>query len=99
MTEMIYQIAHGRRPEPKLDYDEDRYVRFLPGDILWFLTSPDRFRQWRTFFNFGSPRVRDLVISIRDPGPTLGYLLENLGLLFDRRRRQERFRLDQARRR
>ena len=99
MTEMVYQLAHGVEPEPQLDYLADRYVRFLPGDLLWFLTSRDRFKQWRSFIDFWSPQVQYQLVSLQDPGPIIGYLLENVGVLLDRRRRQARLRLRQARQR
>jgi len=99
MTEMMYQLAHGVKPPPHLDYETDRYVRFLPGDLLWFLTSRDRWSELRNWLHFFSPRVQYQLCSLRDPGPLMGYLLENVGVLLDRRRRQARLRLRQARQR
>lgn len=98
MVELIYQLAHGRRPEPQLEYKADRYLRFLPGDLMWFLTSPDRLNQLRSFLTFWSPDVVYQVLSQRDPGPIMGYLLENLFIFLNPEERASRFRLKQARR-
>lgn len=94
MAEIIYQMAHGREPEPQLQYRTGRYVRFLSGDILWFLTSRDRFKQLASWLDFFSPNVTYQIFSARDPGPLLGYLLENL--MLDRRAMSSRLRLGQA---
>jgi len=94
MAEIIYQMAHGREPEPQLQYRTGRYVRFLSGDILWFLTSRNRFQQLASWLDFFSPNVTYQIFSARDLGPLLGYLLENL--MLDRRALSSRLRLGQA---
>ncbi len=99
MTELVYQLAHGADPAPQVACKEGRLVRFLPGDLLWFLTSPDRFKDLGSFLDFWSANVSYQLTSARDPGPIMGYMLENLAILFDREARQSRFRLKQALRR
>ncbi len=99
MTEMIWQMAHGDEPAPVVDYLPDRYLRFLAGDLLWFLTSKERWRQLRSWLTFVSPRLQYQVVSLRDPGPALGYLLENLQVVLSPSRRAARFRFHQARER
>ena len=99
MTEIIYQLAHGRQPAPQLASKAGGYLRFLPGDTLWFLTSGDRFKHLGSWLSFFSPAVRYQVLSARDPGPFIGYLLENLRVMLDPRERATRFRLKEARRR
>ena len=96
MVEMLWQLAHDVEPEPVLTYKVGRYLRFLPGDVMWLLTSGDRFRQLGSWLSFLSPKVTYQVLSLKDPGPFVGYLLENLGMLLDRKKRRERFRLSQA---
>ena len=98
IVEMLWAMAHGEEPEPQLEYESDRFLRFLAGDVMWFLTSKDRWTQLRSWCTFVSPRMRYQVVSLRDPGPTLGYLLENLKIVLSTERRRERLRLDQARR-
>ena len=97
MTEMIYQLACGGDPEPQLDYRPGGLLRFLPGDLLWFLTSRDRFRQLRSFLTFCSPSMQYQIVSRRDPGPIIGYVLENLLILARPAERAARFRIGQAR--
>jgi hypothetical protein len=92
MTELVYQLAHGADPAPQVACKEGRLVRFLPGDLLWFLTSPDRFKDLGSFLDFWSANVSYQLTSARDPGPIMGYMLENLAILFDREARQSRFR-------
>lgn len=91
MGESVHQMAHGREPPAQLEYRVGRLVRFLPGDILWLLTSPDRFKHLASWLDFFSPRVTYQVVSARDPGPIVGYILENL--LMDRKEREARLRL------
>jgi len=97
MTELVYRLAHGEEPEPQLACRPGRYVRFLPGDLLWFLTSPDRWKHLGAFLDFWSPDVEYQVVSRRDPGPILGYVLENV--MLSRAELASRFRLKQATRR
>ncbi|HQN10203.1 MAG TPA: ATP-grasp domain-containing protein [Thermoanaerobaculia bacterium] len=99
MTEMLWEMAHGREPEPITEYLTDQYLRFFGGDLLWFVTSRDRWRQLGSWLTFVSPRLRYQVFSIRDPGPALGYLLENLQAALSPQRRAARFRLSEARER
>jgi len=96
LVEIMYQMAHGHEPEPQLDYNIGHYLRFLPGDLMWFVASPNRFKEFWSWMNFLSPKMHYTIIHWRDPGPALGYLLENLIVLFNRKKRKERFRLDQA---
>ena len=97
MVEMMWEMAHGREPAPCLEYAPDQLLRFLPGDLLWILTSPEKWRQLGSWLTFVSPRLRYQVVSLRDPGPVLGYLLENLSVLLNADRRAKRFRMGQVR--
>ena len=94
MADLIYRMACGEHPEPQLRYRAGQDVRFLFGDLLWFLTSRDRFRQLGSWLDFFSPRVTYQVASARDPGPIIGYLLENL--MLSREGLASRLRLKQA---
>ena len=92
-VEMMYRMAHGDEPEPQLDYREGAYLRFLPGDLMWFIRSPDRFKQFGSWCRFLARDMHYTILSLRDPTATLGYLLENLSVLFSREQRRRRFRL------
>lgn len=97
MVEMLLGLAHGRAVQPRLSYRTGQYLRFLPGDIMWWFTSKDRWSQWRSWCRFFGRDLDYQVCSLSDPGPIVGYLLENLFVFLDRKKRAERFRLQQAR--
>jgi D-aspartate ligase len=97
MVEMLWDMAHGREPDPQLSYREDEYLRFLPGDLMWLLTSRNRSSQLLSWFRFFGRNLHYQVCALNDPGPIIGYLLENLFIALNSRRRAERFRLKQAR--
>ena len=88
---MIAKLALGE-DIPKVDgYQTDVYLRYFPLDVLWFLKSPERFRAKPSFFRFFGKNLHDQIISLRDPGPILGFCLENLISLFDRNDRKVRY--------
>lgn len=99
-AEQLWQLAHDVVPDPELDYQIDRVLRFLPGDVMWLLTTSkeERRRHLRSWLTFLSRDQLYQVCSARDPGPIVGYLLENLVRMADSDGRKERFRLQQARR-
>lgn len=98
MVEMMWELAHDRVPSPVHGYRIGEYLRFLPGDVMWLLTSKDRRQHWRSWLTFFARNLHYQVCSFRDPGAILGYLAENVLILFDRRQRKARFRTEQARR-
>ncbi|GAG17697.1 unnamed protein product, partial [marine sediment metagenome] len=61
----------------------DRYVRFLPTDMMWFLKSADRFRVKPGFLQCFSGKVEHILFTGNDYGPLIGYAIENLALLAD----------------
>ncbi len=94
---MLYNLAHDLPVEPVYDYPANRFLRFLPGDILWFLRVDNkrRFGTWPGWFRFFDSDTTYQLCSIRDPGPIIGYFLENIMcFLFDPVKRQSRLRLD-----
>jgi hypothetical protein len=93
MTRIIYQLAVGQTPQPQLDYQKDKYLRFIFGDIMWFLTSgPNRWKAKPSFFDFFRRDTTELMTGNRDLGPVLGYFLENISILWDKEARQFRLR-------
>ena len=96
MVEMLWAMGCNREPEPQLSYLENQYLRFLPGDVMWLLTSRDRRPQLRSWFRFCGQNLDYQVCALNDPGPIIGYLLENFWISLDSRKRAERFRLKQA---
>lgn len=94
MTKIIYQLASGVEPEPQLEYLENRYTRFLFGDILWFLTTPKG--RWNTkpsFFRLYRSDMMYQLLRAKDWGPIIGYLIENLRMLWNKDLRRSRLRM------
>ena len=91
---MAYRLAHQEKLIPVEDYPKNRFLRFLLGDLMWFLCVDNkrRFGTWPGWFNFLDSRTAFQICSLRDPGPIMGYMLENVALLLNRKRLRERFR-------
>jgi predicted ATP-grasp superfamily ATP-dependent carboligase len=93
MTKILYQLAMGQEPEAQLNYEKDRYNRFLFGDIMWFLkTKENRFKAKPSFFRFWGNDMYYQLIRKNDLGPIWGYFLENIEMLWNKKLRQERLR-------
>ncbi len=92
---MLYRMACGEKVEPQTDYAVGKYLRFLPGDLMWFLTAKgQRFKTRPSFFKFFDADTTYQVLSAKDPGPIMAYVLENLAVLLNPKERAFRFRLD-----
>ncbi len=87
----LYQLAVEEEVEPDKDYKVGMYLRYLPGDILWFLKSKDRFKTNPNFFRFYSKNMKYEICSIKDPGAIIGYLLHKIMLKFNKREKQSRY--------
>lgn len=84
----LYDMAVGRPVDTTNHHDTDLYMRFLPADLMWFIRSGhQRWRSKPSFFNFFSPKTRQLVCSLRDPGPTIAYVADSLQRLLSRKER------------
>lgn len=77
-----YQVLTAGDIDPVMNYKEGIQCRWLlPGDILWYLTSPDKIKNFRKLMRFDVP---DDILSWDDPGPTAGFFLATLRYLFDK---------------
>ena len=90
-SSLIAKLAMGENIPRVEGYKLDVYLRYLPLDILWFLKSPDRFTAKPNFFKFFGRNLYDQIISWKDPGPIVGFCLENFVSLFDRQARKTRY--------
>lgn len=92
---MIYRLARGEPVEPVDGYPTDRYLRFLPGDLLWALRVDRRrlFSTWPSWFSFLDSRTAYQLCRAHDWGPIMGYFLENAFSFLDPAVRRERLRL------
>ena len=76
---LYHRLAAGLAVEPALEYQEGIIGRWLlPGDILHFLGNPQRFRLQPSFFRFWGKNLHYDILSLRDPLPMLGILIESL---------------------
>ncbi len=87
---LIYRMAKEGDIEPVLDYKIGVRCRWmLPGDLLAFFSNLRRLKISPGFFNF---RTNYDILSLRDPGPTLGRALSIFSLLSQREMRRLLFR-------
>ncbi len=82
---LLYKLAMEGDVDPVWEYKTDMMCRWLiPGDLLHFMHNPDRFGMQPGFFDF---RIKDDIISLHDPLPTLGRILSVFTLLSDKEMR------------
>ncbi|HAA03119.1 MAG TPA: hypothetical protein DCE18_07085, partial [Syntrophobacteraceae bacterium] len=73
------RMALGEHVPPVTSYRLGHRCRWLlPGDILHFLASPNRWHLEPSFFRFRAPDQTDDIIDVRDPLPVLGAILSLL---------------------
>lgn len=81
---LLMRLARGENFDPVTEYRTGIRCRWsLPGDILHFLVSPDRFHLDPPFFSTSSSGVHDDILSVRDPLPILGFTMACLRYLPD----------------
>jgi predicted ATP-grasp superfamily ATP-dependent carboligase len=79
---LLYKMAMGEEFDPVLEYTVGARCRWLlPGDILHFLTNPNRFHLKPSFFQFRGMAYD--ILSGDDPMPTVGRFLTLFSLLWD----------------
>jgi len=79
---LLYKLVTEGDIKPVMDYKEGVKCRWmLPGDILWFLSAPNKVGNLREFCKF---RTNYDIISLEDPGPTFGFMLATARYLFDK---------------
>ncbi|MHB1485135.1 MAG: carboxylate--amine ligase [Saccharofermentanales bacterium] len=86
--DLYHKIAMTGDCEEVFAYREGVRARWLyPGDILYFLTSKDRFRMNPPFLNGKRQRLIDDTFSWTDPLPLLGVLMAAFYYLINKKRR------------
>lgn len=79
---LLYRMIMDGDIEPALDYKKEVKCRWLlPGDILWFLSGPNKLKNLPAFLKFNANYD---IISSEDPMPTLGFMLATGRYLFDK---------------
>ncbi|WP_078409076.1 carboxylate--amine ligase [Priestia abyssalis] len=73
---MLYELAVRGDVQKQCWYKEGiRCRNVLPGDVLHYVTNPDRFRMHPSFFSGKAKNVYDDILSVSDPLPALGFFL------------------------
>jgi len=80
---LLYRMVVDGEINPVTTYRIGIRCRWLVGDILHFLANPERFTMKPSFFNFFDRKTGYDVLSLKDPGPTLGFLISSGRDLFD----------------
>jgi predicted ATP-grasp superfamily ATP-dependent carboligase len=81
---LLYKLVMEGDIDPVFEYPEGIRCRwFLPGDILHFLSNPERFKLQPSFFEFSKNNWNDDFVSLSDPGPAFGFFLILLKNLFN----------------
>ena len=81
---LILKMARGESFAPILRYPVGRQCRWLLfGDILHFLTNPNRFHLQPSFFHFFEPKTSYDILSKDDPLPVLGSVATFFTFLYD----------------
>ena len=81
---LMLKMARGESFVPVLRYPVGRRCRWLLfGDILHFLTNPNRFHLKPSFFHFFEPKTFYDIISVEDPLPVLGAVATFFTFLYD----------------
>jgi predicted ATP-grasp superfamily ATP-dependent carboligase len=79
---LLYKLVTEGDIEPVMDYKEGVKCRWmLPGDILWFFSAPDKIGNLRDFCRF---KTNYDIISLKDPGPTFGFMFAVARYMFDK---------------
>ena len=75
---LYHKTALGYEVVPKLDFKLGEVCRWLmPGDILHFISNPNRFDLKPSFFKFFGKNLHYDIISKKDPLPILGIIFES----------------------
>jgi len=79
---LLFKMAVEGDIKNVMDYNVGVRCRWLiPGDLLHFIKNPERFKLKPNFFDF---KVKDDIISLRDPMPILGRISSALTFLYDK---------------
>jgi len=86
---LLYRVARGERVEPVHDYREGVVGRWvLQGDLLHYLTNPNRRRMEPSFWKFHGRDWHYDITTWDDPLPTVAKILSLLLLLYDKELRR-----------
>ena len=90
-ADMLVRLAMGYEVPQVKQYQSGIFLRHPGIDLLWFLTSPDRFKAKPSWFRFWGKDLRFEVLNLADPGPTVAYALANVRDLFSPEARRYKY--------
>jgi len=88
---LLYKMAMNGDIEPVTKYETGVKLRFLAGDILWFLSTPDKLKALPEFIKFKDDNMGYAILSLDDPKPMIGFLLDNFLSLMRKEGREHAF--------
>lgn len=81
---LLYQLANKKEMEEMNPYRVDiKYRWVLPSEILWLMKSPDKFEGMKDFINFWDKNTCYGILSLKDPIPTIGMILQSFEFILD----------------
>lgn len=89
---LLYKLANNKKIEEITSYKVGvKYRWVLPYEILWLMQTPNKIRGFREFINFWYKDTCYGVLSLKDPMPTIGTILQGFIFLFDSDKRRYMF--------
>ena len=86
---LLYKLAIDGDIKPVNNYQVGVKMRVLPEDFLCFLSTPNKFKKLPEFITFKG--TGDAILSLDDPGPIIGIILESIISLLSEERRAHVF--------
>jgi len=81
---LLYQIALNKKTEVSSYKIGVKFRWILPGDLMHFISNPERFRMKPDFFDFFDRNTTHAIFSWDDPLPVIGMILTGLSFLYDK---------------
>ncbi len=91
---LLYKMAIGEKLQRRLNYRAPIYMRYILGDILWFLRSKDNLIKKLEFFKSFLIKHSEEIFSFRDPLPFVGFTLSMALEMLNKESRRKRLRWD-----
>jgi hypothetical protein len=88
----LYRLALGFEPDENLTYRDNLYMRYLPADIGWFISSKERLQATPCFFDFFSKDTVYEEWALHDPLTGVGLWLLLAGDMMHLSKLRDRFR-------
>ena len=88
---LLYKMAMDGDVKPVITYKTGVKLRFLSGDILWLLSTPNKPKALPEFIKFRDNNLGYAILSLDDPKPMIGFLLDNFLSLMRKEGREHAF--------